>query len=191
MFKPPAKKEPLKKPSKKTTTKKEVEIDNNIVFNMSLPFPVSNNALHKPTRDGRIVLSASARSYYADMYEYLNKERDGFTTLTARLSVDLYLHEPDLRRRDINNLTKSLFDALQRCEVIKDDHQIDETHIYRRECREGGCVQVIIRKLAEEDNRDNMKEIRKVEAKNKKIEDREKFISDIIKKPVNLKRWKR
>lgn len=182
MFNPAA-----KKANTQATTKKS----DNKIFDMVLPFPVSNNALHCPTKDGRIILSAKGRAYYSEMYDYINKERDGFETVSGRLSVDLFIHEPDLRKRDINNLTKSLFDALQRCEVIKDDHQIDETHIYRRECKEGGCVQVIIRKLAEEDERDSMKEIRKVEAKNKKIEDRENFISDIIKKPVNLKRWKR
>lgn len=182
MFNPAA-----KKANTQATTKKS----DNKIFDMVLPFPVSNNALHCPTKDGRIILSAKGRAYYSEMYDYINKERDGFETVSGRLSVDLFIHEPDLRKRDINNLTKSLFDALERCEVYTNDSQIDETHIYRRECRALGAVHVIIRKIGEVDTRESMKEIRKMEAKNIKIEDRESFISEAIKKPVSLNRWKR
>ena len=48
-----------------------------------------------------------------------------------RLKVQVLIHSPDRRRRDIDNLQKSLLDALQHAGVYDDDTQIDELHIKR------------------------------------------------------------
>lgn len=66
------------------------------------------------------------------------------TPLEGRLSVKLYAYPPDQRKRDLDNLAKATFDALQAAGVIKDDSQIDKLYIERRAPVKGGSVLVHI-----------------------------------------------
>lgn len=145
-----------------------------------LPMPISNNILHTPTPDGRIVLSKEAREYYEDMSYIV--DRLAIEKFTGRLKITLNVYEPDKRRRDINNLTKSLFDALERCRVYDNDHQIDETHIFRRECKEGGEIHVEIVEIAELDVRKTIKEIKKETVVIAKEEVRNEILKSIFQK---------
>lgn len=49
----------------------------------------------------------------------------------ARLAVVVRVRPPDRRRRDINNLGKALFDALEHAGAYRDDEQIDDEHHLR------------------------------------------------------------
>ena len=51
--------------------------------------------------------------------------------MLGKLDVAIYAHPPDKRRRDLDNLLKSLLDALQHAKVYKDDYQIDRLLIER------------------------------------------------------------
>ncbi len=64
-----------------------------------------------------------------------------------RISLEVILHGPDRRRRDLDNSTKSLGDALQQAGVFDDDSQIDEWKISRGSVIKGGCCVVRIRSL--------------------------------------------
>jgi crossover junction endodeoxyribonuclease RusA len=56
-----------------------------------------------------------------------------------RISLEVYAHPPDRRRRDIDNILKCLCDGLQHAGVYEDDCQIDEIHISRAKSL-GGTV---------------------------------------------------
>lgn len=101
-----------------------------------IPYPTSSNSLYMPTRHGKgIILTPEARLFFSNVKLLLAcATRE---TLHGRLRVYVTTHEPDCRRRDINNITKALFDALEAASVYLDDAQIDETLIRRGDLSEG------------------------------------------------------
>lgn len=152
------------------------------VFDMWLPMPVSNNALHTTTRNGGgIILTSKARQYYADMQVLLCEYMQNTPKFSGRLAVDLWVYEPDKRKRDINNLTKSLFDALEHCGVYGNDFQIDETHIYRKEVVKGGKVHVRITQIKEHDERLTLKETTAINDFNESLAKKEEVLKTILK----------
>jgi len=68
----------------------------------------------------------------------------------GRLAVQVEVQPPDRRRRDIDNLGKSLFDSLQHAGVYLDDSQIDDLRIVRLPPTTGGIVTVKIREISNE-----------------------------------------
>lgn len=157
-------------PPNQTTEKMNI---NGVKIN--LPMPVSNNAMYMPAH-GKIILTNAARSYYNELKNFFARE-GGVEMIEGRLSVNVWIHEKDMRRRDINNLTKSLFDGLQKCGVYKDDSQIDETHIYRGEIVEDPYVCIEITVLEEFDMRVPLKAQRAA----KKVEDKFNEKLDLLK----------
>jgi len=61
-----------------------------------------------------------------------------------RLSLVIEVYPPDKRRRDLDNVLKSLIDAIQHAKVFPDDSQIDALRVYRREPVQHGRVDVCI-----------------------------------------------
>jgi crossover junction endodeoxyribonuclease RusA len=65
--------------------------------------------------------------------------------IEGRLAVHVSLFPPDKRKRDIDNILKSLLDACEHAGCYASDSQIDELHIVRLENRkEGGCSILIL-----------------------------------------------
>ena len=92
-----------------------------------LPWPVSVNALYR-ARGRRVYVSARGKAF---------KQACGIifagTKLvyeTERVWLDIEVHPPDNRRRDISNLIKITEDALP---WFRDDSQVDEIKIKRCE----------------------------------------------------------
>lgn len=136
-----------------------------------LPYPVSANRLHMTAMNAGVMLTKEARLYYARVKDevYRNGVKVKFT---GRLCVTVEVYDPDCRRRDINNYTKSLFDALEQAGIYADDEQIDETHIYRRETRRGGAVRVRIKEISNAPERKPAAVLEKEQAELKKEQDR-------------------
>lgn len=106
---------------------------------LELPYPPSIN--HYWRRAGpRTLISRTGRAFRSEVVAILQKQRR--PKLLGRLGVEVDLYPPDRRRRDVDNVMKSLLDALQQGGVYGDDSQIDELHIRRQECVPGGCVRV-------------------------------------------------
>lgn len=162
-------------PNSQSTTPQKIE---GVKFN--LPMPVSNNAMYMPA-NGKIILSPAARSYYTEMQNFFYRHGN-FETLTGRLSVNVWIYEKDLRRRDINNLTKSLFDALQKCKLYEDDSQIDETHIFRGGIVESPYVCIEIKVLCENDTRVPLKVQRAEKALQERFDEKVENLKKICKK---------
>ena len=64
--------------------------------------------------------------------------------LVGRLAMAIELYPPDNRRRDIDNPTKGVLDALQHGGAYADDCQIDYLSISRGLVEKGGRMRVII-----------------------------------------------
>ena len=94
-----------------------------------LPFPPSVNtywrAPNKGPLAGRHLISAEGRKYQsaacAAIIEQLRRLPKPTTALAA---VEITLFPPDMRRRDLDNYNKALFDALTHAGVWEDDSQV-------------------------------------------------------------------
>lgn len=68
----------------------------------------------------------------------------GVSPLDGKLSVHVSLFPPDNRKRDIDNVLKSLLDACEHAGCFENDNQINELHIVRQEVRKGGACTILI-----------------------------------------------
>ena len=68
----------------------------------------------------------------------------GSGRLTGPLRVEIEVYPPDRRRRDIDNVQKALLDALEHGGAYRDDSQIVELTIEKRECVPAGRTLVRI-----------------------------------------------
>lgn len=112
---------------------------------MELPFPPSTNAYWR--RSGHhIHISNKGREYrkaVMDEIALLDVPKFG----DARVSVTMQLIPPNLRKYDIDNRCKALFDALTHAGVWNDDEQIDVLKIYKLKPAQGGWVQIMIKEI--------------------------------------------
>ena len=123
---------------------------------LTLPYPPSSNHLYATRADNRRHLSQSGRAFHRQVQQVVlstgarmaNDERARARwcpwPMTGRLIASLYVYPPDRRRRDIENVSKIVWDALKGVGLYQDDSQIDELHIYRGAVREVACVEVRI-----------------------------------------------
>ncbi|HAN99482.1 MAG TPA: hypothetical protein DCQ98_19585 [Planctomycetaceae bacterium] len=109
------------------------------MIELSLPFPPSVN--HYWRRVGaRTLVSRTGRAYRATIVALLRDR--AAPPLQERLTVEIEVHPPDRRRRDLDNLLKALIDALAHAGLYADDSQIDRLLIERRGPLAGGRVVV-------------------------------------------------
>ena len=104
-----------------------------------LPFPPSVNTYWG--------FSGSRRFLTKRAIEFKKETLDRFNATghfgfgNARLQVSMFLHAPDKRVRDIDNVVKSTLDALCQAKVFTDDSQIDVLIVRRdKPMKKGLCV---------------------------------------------------
>lgn len=132
---------------------------------LELPCPPTVNTYYRHVTKGplagRTLISERGRAYrsqvagavlmacrHADMgHGAIVESRAIRAPLNARLSVEIEFRAPDRRKRDLDNITKSLLDALTRAGIWTDDSQIDDLRIWRSPLMTG-CVIVTVREIA-------------------------------------------
>jgi len=121
---------------------------------LTLPYPPSVNHYWRHVvmgRSARTLISKPGREY---------RERIGVECMAqgirqpmaGRLDVRIVLHPPDRRRRDLDNVLKSLLDAMEHGGVYGDDSQIDRIEIVRGPRIKGGRADVVISLWEEHDD---------------------------------------
>jgi len=114
------------------------------MLDFELPYPPSIN--HYWRRAGyRTLISREGRRFRQRVLAILAARR--VAPLQGPLAVEVEVHPPDNRRRDIDNVQKALLDALQHGGAYADDSQIVQLAIEKREPVEGGRTVVRIRKV--------------------------------------------
>jgi crossover junction endodeoxyribonuclease RusA len=118
---------------------------------LTLPWPPTENTYRRITarrRRAQSYISAKGKQYKRDVYAIVAADRSlrGQFSEDDRLTVTIQCYPPDRRKRDLDNILKALFDAIEEAGVIHDDEQFDEISMFRREKEKGGKVIVAIQK---------------------------------------------
>lgn len=111
-----------------------------------LPYPPSVN--HYWRRVGaRTLISRGGRAFRQAVCTILAV--GGVQPLAGRLEMEIVVHPPDRRRRDIDNVQKALLDALQHGGAYEDDSQIVRLAIEKGDPVDGGRTLVRINEVSE------------------------------------------
>ena len=115
-------------------------------YDFTMPWPPSVNAWKSPFRN-RMILTKRGREYRANALARLKELGLDDEQITQGVSVSLILNPPTLRRYDIDNFCKSLFDAMTLAKFWNDDEQIQELKIQKGGKKKGGYIEVSVNLL--------------------------------------------
>jgi len=108
---------------------------------LDLPYPPSVNHYWRHVGP-RVLVSREGRAYRSKVGAILARRR--VRPLVGSLAIEIDVHPPDRRRRDLDNLLKSLLDALAQGGAYEDDSQIDRLLLIRRQVMAGGKIHLLI-----------------------------------------------
>ena len=118
------------------------------VVDLLLPWaPSINNYWGHRVHAGKLIkfLSSKAKTFREDVKEAVQQDLEHCHRFVhsseSRLAFTIFLYCPDYRKRDIDNIQKSVLDALQHAGVFYDDSQIDALYTIRtaQKIEEGIC----------------------------------------------------
>lgn len=110
-------------------------------YEFIMPWPPSVNGYWR-TFQNRQIISKRGREYRKSAVDRLYDLKLNDECITSNVSVSLVLNPPTLRRYDIDNFNKALFDAMSMANFWLDDEQIHNLSITKGEKVKGGNVLV-------------------------------------------------
>ena len=114
------------------------------MIELNLPYPPSVNT-YWGFRGSRRFLTKTANDFKLIVNLAAKRARFG----DDKVGLEILLHAPDRRCRDIDNVLKPLIDALQAAGVFDDDSQVDQLIVSRGSVIKGGSCLVKIKSLQE------------------------------------------
>ena len=118
-------------------------------FEATLPWPPTVNTYWRHRVIGKLAtvyISQEGQAYRKAVNLCLAEHRVKTYELEGDRRVEIEVFPPDKRKRDIDNLLKSLLDSLTHAQVWKDDNQISDLRIYRNK-QIAGIVKVRVYEL--------------------------------------------
>ena len=112
-------------------------------YKFTVPWPPSVNMWTRSFK-GRSILTKKGRQYRVDLASHMTALKLNNEGLEGDLEVKMTLNPPTLRRYDIDNFCKSLFDGLTKVGFWNDDEQIVDLHIKKGEKTKGGNVELTV-----------------------------------------------
>lgn len=112
-------------------------------YDFSMPWPPSVNAWKSPFKN-RMILTKRGREYRAEALSVIGQLGLSNENIKCDVHVSLILNPPTMRRYDIDNFCKSLFDALSLAGFWLDDSQIVSLSIKKGGKELGGNIQVSV-----------------------------------------------
>ena len=112
---------------------------------LTLPYPPTMNTYWRRV-GSHTLISREGRTFRRNVCALLDGGRRNPPT-TGRIALAMDAFPPDRRRRDLDNLPKSVLDAIGHAGVYADDSQIDLLVIRRRDVVPGGRLLVTIEEL--------------------------------------------
>ena len=123
--------------------------DSTPTFEATLPWPPTVNTYWRHRVIGKLAtvyVSHEGQAYRKAVNLCLAEHGVKTYALEGGLRVEIEVFPPDKRKRDIDNLLKSLLDSLTHAQVWKDDNQIADLRIYRNK-QIAGIVKVRVYEL--------------------------------------------
>jgi crossover junction endodeoxyribonuclease RusA len=114
------------------------------MIEIMLPFPPSANHLYRRVGN-RTLLSREGRRFRDNVAVLVACA--GHPRFDSPVRADVELFPPDNRKRDVDNLTKSLFDALEKAGMLSNDNIIKKYSVSMNEQVPNGMCIVRIQKL--------------------------------------------
>ncbi len=108
-----------------------------------LPFPPTVNSYYSAGHGKVRYVSRAGKLFREDVIEAVNEQCSGIQ-LDGRLNVEVVLHAPDRRTRDLDNDMTALLDAITHSGLWHDDEQIDQLSIMRGEVVKSGFSRIEI-----------------------------------------------
>lgn len=115
-------------------------------YEFTMPYPPSVNAMWNSWR-GRVMLSKRGREYRSEAIKCIMKLNLDDELLDCDLSFHMVINPPTLRRYDVDNFTKAVFDSLTHSQFWVDDEQVQRLTIEKGIKTKGGNVVIKITKL--------------------------------------------
>jgi crossover junction endodeoxyribonuclease RusA len=115
----------------------------NMSYEFEMPWPPSINGYWRAVQ-GRQIISKRGREYRAAAIKHLDEIGLSGEMLESNVSVSLVLNPPTLRRYDVDNFNKALFDSLSEASFWVDDEQVQKLTVAKGEKVKGGNVKVKI-----------------------------------------------
>ena len=94
-----------------------------------LPFPPSINNYYVKTSRGQFI-SAKGKKFRNEVIEDIIQQAPNLQ-ISGKVLVEMVLFPPDNRRRDMDNYSKAMLDALTKSGIWEDDVQADQLFTYR------------------------------------------------------------
>ena len=114
------------------------------MISISTSYPPSVNHYWLTRRGGGRYISPAGQAYRLEVLSKVRALRNRDIPFKSEVSVAVFLSPPDKRRRDIDNVCKSILDALQNAGVFSDDWQVSTLHLERDDPRRGvECIIVV------------------------------------------------
>lgn len=115
------------------------------MIKLTLPYPPSVNMI-TTIAHGRKITSKRGREYRIQALDVIRRSKVGFIN-ADKLKVELFLYPPTNARRDIDNYSKAVLDALTEGGVYEDDSLIQELIIKKCDKVKDGKVDITISEI--------------------------------------------
>lgn len=119
----------------------------NMEVNLVLPWAPSVNQIWRSNGKGKWYMTKVAKDYKRIVWALVCQERAQHSFPKDQdIEVVMLAFPPDNRKRDLDNIAKLTFDALQDAKVFENDCQIKRIFMEMREKQEMGKILITIRK---------------------------------------------
>lgn len=115
-------------------------------YKFTLPYPPSINSYWATFRNRRIT-TKRGRDYVKLVAEEMIKLNLHSEMVSDDIAFEMTINPPTLRKYDVDNFTKGVFDALTKCDFWVDDEQVQKLTVRKGVKIKGGNVEVAITKL--------------------------------------------
>lgn len=113
-------------------------------YEFTLPYPPSVNGYWRNFR-GRQIISKRGREYKVSVSDVMSSLGLHSEKINKLVVFDMIINPPTLRKYDVDNFTKGVFDALSNCNFWLDDEQVIKLTVSKGEKVKGGNVKVKVR----------------------------------------------
>lgn len=112
-------------------------------YKFKLPYPPSVNGYWRSFR-GRQIISKRGRDYVKLVGEVMKSLKLSGELIDGNIELSMTINPPTLRKYDVDNFTKGVFDALTKCEFWVDDEQVQKLTVKKGVKTPGGNAEISI-----------------------------------------------